>query len=336
MRYQRMSGEQKQEALRLVERSPLTITQTLRKLSVPRRTYYRWQNRGSLDDTKPVPKRVWNRLLDDEVATVLARALEYPDRSARELAFQITDEGSFSVSESTVYRILKRHGLMRELPKIVPAAKEYTRKTERVHELWQTDFTYFYIVNWGWYYAGGVLDDFSRFSICCELMESMDAASVQRLIAKAMDETGMLNVPVHQRVKLLSDNGSGYIAQPFNAYLKTLGIHHIYAQRNQPQTNGKIERLNRTAKEKLTLVLYASPAELQEALDGFRHWYNHEHYHEAIGNLHPADVYEDRAEAIFEQRKRLQIQTKKTRRRVNLKTIKKLRKIRNLRPQTTP
>lgn len=331
-----MSGDQKQEALRLVERSPLPITQTLRKLQVPRRTYYRWQSQGSLDDTKPVPKRVWNRLLDDEVATVIARALAYPDRSARELAYQITDDGSFSVSESTVYRILKRHGLMRELPTIVPAAKEYTRKTERVHELWQTDFTYFYIVNWGWYYAGGVLDDFSRFSICCELMESMDGPSVRRLIEKAVDETGMLKVPVRQRVKLLSDNGSGFVAKPFNAYLQAIGVHHIYAQRNHPQTNGKIERLNRTAKEKLTLVLYTSPAELQEALDGFRHWYNHEHYHEAIGNLHPADVYEGRSEAILEQRKRLQTHTKKARKRANRKTITKQRKIRHLRTQTTP
>jgi putative transposase len=331
-----MSGDQKQEALRLVERSPLTITQTLRKLSVPRRTYYRWQGLGNLDDEKPVPKRVWNRLLDDEVAMVVAKALEYPDRSARELAYQITDEGSFSVSESTVYRILKRHGLMRALPKIVPAAKEYTHKTERVHELWQTDFTYFYIVNWGWYYAGGVLDDFSRYSICYELMASMDTASVQRLIEKAVLESGMEDVPVHRRVKLLSDNGSGYIAQPFNAYLKALGIHHIFAQRNHPQTNGKIERLNRTVKEKLTLVLYTSPAELQEALNQFRHWYNHEHYHEGIGNLHPADVYQGRSDAILEQRKQLQIQTKKTRKRANLKSIKKLRKIRNLRTQTTP
>lgn len=331
-----MSSDQKQEALRLVERSPLTITQTLRKLQVPRRTYYRWQSRGTLDDEKPEPKRVWNRLLDDEVATVVVYALEYPDLSARELAFKITDEGSFSVSESTIYRVLKREGLMRELPRIVSAAKEYTRKTERVHELWQTDFTYFYIVNWGWYYAGGVLDDFSRYSICYELMERMDGPSVQHLIEKAVQETGMRNVPVHQRVTLLSDNGSGYIAKPFNAYLKALGIHHIYAQRNHPQTNGKIERLNRTVKEKLTLVLYTSPSELQEALDGFRQWYNHEHYHEGIGNLHPADVYFGRSAAILEQRKSLKLKTKKTRQRANLNTNTKRRKIRNLRAQTTP
>jgi transposase InsO family protein len=123
-------------------------------------------------------------------------------------------------------------------------------------------------------------------------MESMHGLSVQRLIEKAVDETGLLDVPVKPRVTLLSDNGSGFIFEAFNECLDEVGIHHIYAERNHPQTNGKIERLNRTVKEKLTLVLYTSPSELQEALDGFRAWYNHEHYHEGIGNLHFFVVYQ--------------------------------------------
>jgi RNA-directed DNA polymerase len=275
-------------------------------------------------------------LLPQEDATVIDRAHEYPDRSARQLAFLIMDEGKFSVSESTVYRILKREGLMRELPQMIKASKEYHRKTTRVHELWQTDFTYFYIVNWGWYFAGGVLDDFSRFSICFELMPTMDGAATQKLIDQAIRITGMKKVPVSKRVKLLSDNGSGYIAKPFNLFLEQSGIHHIYTARNHPQTNGKIERLNRTAKERLNLVVYTSPSELQEALNKFRDWYNTEHYHKPIGNLHPADVYYGRAEAIQRRRKRLQTQTKKTRRQVNTKTQPKPQKLRNLQIQTTP
>lgn len=331
-----MSARQKEEVLKLVERSQLPVTQTLRKLQVPARTYYRWLQNGTLEDERPVARRIWNRLLPQEEETVIKRALEYPDRSARQLAFLITDEGKFSVSESTIYRILKREGLMRELPQIVQASKEYHRKTTSVHEMWQTDFTYFYIVNWGWYYAGGVLDDYSRYSICFELMEKMDGPATQKLIDKALNETGMKKVPVHLRVKLLSDNGSGYIAKPFNRFLEASGIHHIYTARNHPQTNGKIERLNRTAKERLNLVVYTSPSELQEALDRFRHWYNTEHYHKSIGNLHPADIYHGRAEAILKRRKRLQTQTKKTRRQVNTKPNPKYPKFRNLQTQPTP
>lgn len=331
-----MSALQKEEVIKLVERSQLPVNQTLRKLRVPTRTYYRWLQSGSLEDDRPIARRIWNRLLPQEEATVVERALEYPDRSARQLAFLITDEGKFSVSESTVYRILKREGLMRELPQVMKASKEYHRKTTRVHEMWQTDFTYFYIVNWGWYFAGGVLDDYSRYSICFELMPTMDGPATQKLIDKALNTTGMKKVPVNRRVKLLSDNGSGYIAKPFNRFLDESGIHHIYTARNHPQTNGKIERLNRTAKERLNLVVYSSPSELQEALNRFRNWYNTEHYHKSINNLHPADVYHGRAEAILKRRKRLQTQTKKTRRQVNTNPSPKPLKLRNLRTQTTP
>ena len=322
----------------------MSAKKTLGKLGIPCRTYYRWQHRGTLEDKKPVPKRVWNRLLEDEVATVLAKALAYPDRSSRELAFQITDEGQFSVSESTVYRLLKKHGLIREAPLVFKAAKEYHRKTTRIHELWQTDFTYFHILNWGWYFVGGVIDDYSRYLIRFDLMEKMDATAVQQLISLAIDKTGALHVPVKNRVKILSDNGSGYIAKPFNDYLKKCGIKHIFTKRCHPQTNGKacperserIERLNRTAKEKLTLVLYSSPHELREALSEFHHWYNHEHYHESIGNLHPIDLYQGRAEMIKARRKQLQAKTKMTRKRVNTQSNRNSLKIRNLQTTTTP
>lgn len=331
-----MSARQKEEVIELVERSQLSVHETLRKLHVPSRTYYRWLQNGTLEDERPVARRIWNKLLPHEEATILERADQYPDRCARQLAFLITDEGKFSVSESTVYRILKREGLVRTLPQVVKASKEYHRKTTRVHELWQTDFTYFYIVNWGWYFAGGVLDDYSRYSICFDVMESMDGEATQKLIDKALTITGMKSVPVNRRVKLLSDNGSGYIAKPFNTFLEKSGIHHIYSARNHPQTNGKIERLNRTAKERLNLVVYTSPSELQEALNKFRDWYNSEHYHKSINNLHPADVYFGRDKAIQSRRKRLQTQTKKTRRQVNTSTSPKLLKLRNLHTQTTP
>jgi hypothetical protein len=38
---------------------------------------------------------------------------------------------------------------------VAQAAKEFRRKTEHVHELWQTDLTHFFMHGWGWYYVGG-------------------------------------------------------------------------------------------------------------------------------------------------------------------------------------
>ncbi|MBL0061554.1 MAG: transposase [bacterium] len=120
--------------------------------------------------------------------------------SARELAFRITDEGGFSVSESTVYRILKRCGLTRKLLQVVPAAKEYHRKTTRLKELWQTDLTELLLPDWGTPPLGSVVDDFSRFLIVFRRLRNAKGDSVQELITQAIAETGMEEVPQQERV----------------------------------------------------------------------------------------------------------------------------------------
>jgi putative transposase len=159
---------------------------------------------------------------------------------------------------------------------------------------------------------------------------------VQELIAEAVAFTSMESVPRCERVHLLSDNGACYIWEGLKVYLKSLGIKHIFSMRNHPQTNGKAERLNRTVKDHLTLIVHASPEAFDRALEAFLQWYRYEHYHEGIGNLHPADVYFGRADIILEQRKRLKEKTKKARKQANLKNPKNPRKNRHLRAKTIP
>lgn len=87
---------------------------------------------AGLRDLKPATQQVWNRLREEEVQTVLDVALKCPEESPRELACRITDAGRFSVSESTVYRILKREGLITPaVTEEIRAAKEYHQKTTR-------------------------------------------------------------------------------------------------------------------------------------------------------------------------------------------------------------
>ncbi len=109
--------------------------------------------------------------------------------------------------------------------------------------------------------------NFSWFLIVFRRFPNSKGDTVQELIAQVIAVTGMEEVPRQERVQLLSDNGACYKWGAFNSYLKSLGIRHIFSMRNHPQTNGKIERLNRTAKDRLNLVVYTSPPELQEALN---------------------------------------------------------------------
>ncbi|OPZ75530.1 MAG: Integrase core domain protein [Actinobacteria bacterium ADurb.Bin444] len=230
----------------------------------------------------------------------------------------MSDEAGFTVSESSVYRILKRNDLLPEAPILAAAAtEEYHRKTSRVHEMWQTDLTYFFVHGWGFYYLGGVLDDYSRFLLSLRLVKDMTGTTLMSFVQEAVEASGVQDVPVEHKPKLLSDNGSGYISQPFNEYLALVDIYHIFSARRHPQTVGKFERVNRTAKQKLNLVVYRSPEELERAVGEFQHWYNYERYHEALGNVRPADVYFGRREAILGRRREVKRRTLEARRTYN-------------------
>ncbi|MFC1929365.1 transposase [Chloroflexota bacterium] len=128
------------------------------------------------------------------------------------------------------------------------AGKEYYRKTKRPNELWATDCAHLKVIDWGWYYLVTVTDDYSRFILAWELKNDMATMSLIDVVQRAMDFTGMTDVPVEDRTALLSDNGSGYISRQFGEYLRLVGISHIVASPYHPQTNGKIERYHRSIK----------------------------------------------------------------------------------------
>ena len=51
----------------------------------------------------------------------------------------------------------------------------------------------------------------------------------------------MDQVPITDRIKLMSDNGPGYVSRAFRDYPGMVGIKHILATLFRPQTNGKLE-----------------------------------------------------------------------------------------------
>ena len=114
----RYPASEKLEIIRLVERSHLSVRRTLEQIGIPRATFYRWYDLyrsggpKALEDRKPCPRRVWNRIPDDVRDLILQLALDAPELSPRELAVRFTDTRSYFVSEASVYRLLKAHDLI--------------------------------------------------------------------------------------------------------------------------------------------------------------------------------------------------------------------------------
>ena len=322
----RYTHAEKLAIIELVETSDQPVKRTLEELGVPRSTFYRWYERyrvagaAGLEDQSPGPRRFWNRIPDAVREQVVDLALERPDQSPRQLAWEFTDIEGYFISETSVYRILKGYDLITSPAfDLVKAGDTFENPTQRVNEMWQTDFTQFKVVGWGWYYLCTVLDDFSRYILAWRLAPTMTATDVQETLQLAVDFTGIVQVRVKHRPRLLSDNGPAFIAEALADYLKPLDIQHVHGRAHHPQTQGKIERYHRSMKSVVKLNTFYFPWELEQAIADFVAYYNHERYHESLDNVTPADMFFGRQQEVLTQRDIIKQQTLQQRRRQHLR-----------------
>lgn len=118
------------------------------------------------------------------------------------------------------------------------AADEFKDKTTAPNQLWQADFTYFKVT--GWFYLSTVLDDFSRYVIAWKLCTTMKASDVTDTLNMALKTSGRDSAAVVHKPRLLSGNGSSYIAAELATWLGEKGIDHVRGAPMHPQTQGKI------------------------------------------------------------------------------------------------
>ena len=290
-------------------------------IGIPSSTYYDWYARwctGGVDalaDRSPRPKSVWNRIPDRIRKDVVDFALDHEDLTPRERAVKYTDEKRYFVSESSVYRILSAADLITAPAHVViRAADEFRDKTIRPNELWQTDFTYLKVIGWGWFYLSTILDDYSRYIIAWKLCTTMKAADVTDTLDLALEASGCDQAAVVHKPRLLSDNGSSYVAADLAKYLSDKGMDHVRGAPHHPQTQGKIERWHQTMKNRVLLEKYFLPSDLEHQICTFVDHDNNRRYHESLSNLTPADVYHGRGAKILTIRKEIKTQTIRKRR----------------------
>jgi len=320
----RYPASEKLEIIRTVETSPLSVRRTLAQVGIPKSTFYAWLDRyvmgglDALEDRKPRPQRVWNRIGDDVRRKVIALALDQPELSPREIAVAFTDRARTYVSEASVYRLLRAEGLITSPAFIVmKAAERFANPTSAVNQLWQTDFTYLKVIGWGWYYLSTVLDDFSRYIIAYKLCPTMAAAYVTATLDLALQASGLDEAPLDQRPRLLSDNGPSYVASELADWLDQQGMRHTRGKPYHPMTQGKIERWHLSLKSRILLENYYLPGDLERAVAAFVEHYNHDRYHESLDNLTPADVYFGRGQRTLNMRRQIKRRTIAERRRLH-------------------
>lgn len=147
-----------------------------------------------------------------------------------------------------------------------------------------------------------------KVSATNELLHCL-AEDVTDTLEMALEVSGCDRATVVHKPRLLSDNGSSYIAGELADWLDERNMRHTRGAPYHPQTQGKIERWHQTLKNRILLENYYLPGDLEAQIEAFVAHYNHRRYHESLNNLTPADVYFGRGQTILLEREKIKRRT---------------------------
>lgn len=201
------------------------------------------------------------------------------------------------VSPSTTYRILLAAGvLLRKNKKKSKKGKGF-KQPGSPHKHWHIDITYIKIKG-VFYYLILVLDGYSRLIVAWDLREKMTESDIEIVVQKGRE------VFPDAKPRIISDNGSQFISKEFKVFIALVGMTHVTTAPYYPQSNGKLERCNRTIKDFLRTMFIADYEDGLRLLGEFINYYNKERLHSAVGYVTPTDKLNGREKVIFAQRER--------------------------------
>lgn len=207
--------------------------------------------------------------------------------------------GRFSTTPSrvTVWRILKRRGLISPEPHKRPRASFTRFEAQLPNELWQTDATEWQLADSSKVEILNLIDDHSRLCLASVAVRTVKAADALQMFYSAVEEFG-------PPARFLSDNAAVFSGKSrggrvaLESELDRLGVQCVHSTPYHPQTCGKVERFHQTLK---LFLFKQAPAEsiahLQLQLDAFRTIYNQQRPHRALDGRTPLQAFHARLKA---------------------------------------
>lgn len=213
------------------------------------------------------------------------------------IAYHLAEAPGTVPSTGTIWRILRREGLIVAQPQKRPRSSLIRFQAELPNEMWQTDITHWQLADGEHAEILNVIDDHSRLFICSHAYAHVKARDVVDSFHRAAELHGL-------PAALLSDNGAVFTGTArhgkvqLQTELEQLGIAAKNSRPYHPQTCGKIERLHQTLKRYLDKQPPAATLkDLQRQLDSFLHYYNHIRPHRALHGRTPLQAYSTRVKA---------------------------------------
>jgi putative transposase len=269
--------------------------------------FHDWKDRfGQVNEHNAwVPRDHW--LSDDEKERICSFARSHPLEGYRCLTFMMLDADVVACSPSSVYRVLKRAGLLAGSSPVPSKKGTGFVQPLQPHEHWHVDVSYLNIAG-TFYFLCSVLDGCSRFIVHHEIREKMEESDVETIIQRARER--------HPGTKprLISDNGPQFIAKDFKEFIRVTGMTHVKTSPYYPQSNGKIERWHKTLKgDCIRVKVPLSLPDARQIVSDYVTHYNSVRLHSAIGYVTPKDKLEGRDKAIHDERDRKLVEARQRR-----------------------
>jgi putative transposase len=275
-------------------------------LGISRSKYHNWIQRfGKVNEHNAwVPRDHW--LTGQEIADIGKFARAHPAEGYRRMTFMMLDADVVACSPASVYRVLKKAGLLAgQTPTVTKKGTGYVQPLQ-AHQEWHVDVSYLNIAG-TFYFLCSILDGYSRFIVHWEIREKMEESDVQTILQRAREKFPAA------RPRIISDNGPQFIAKDFKEFIRIAGMTHVRTSPYYPQSNGKIERWHKTLKgECIRVQVPLSADEARRIVSDYVAHYNHVRLHSAIGYVtandrllgHDAAIHAARDRKLAEARER--------------------------------
>lgn len=266
---------------------------------ISRGKFYEWRRRYGIPNNHNgnIPRFYW--LMEEEKKAIIEYARRNEDKEGyRRLCYNMIDKDVAYASPSTVYRILKEKGLLNGyISKKESKKGEGYKQPEKPHKEWHTDITYVNVLG-SFMFLVVVIDGYSRFVIKHELRKNMKDKDVCCVLQKAHERFPK------EKPRIISDRGGQFISRELKNYLRYIGLKQTYISVGYPQSNGKIERFFKTAKEEcIRRNSFLSIDDARRIIDRYIDQYNYERLHSAINYVTPYDMLTGRKKLILEERR---------------------------------
>jgi len=276
-------------------RTGLPLSTFIKPLDIRRERFHEWERRYGKENAHNclIPRD--HQLLPEERKRILAFYADNSLEGYRRLTYLMLDADIVHVSSSTTYRVLVAAGVLVSRAQKLSKKSKGFHQPDAIHRHWHVDITYIKIKG-VFFYLILVLDGFSRYIVAWDLRERMTESDVEVVIQKGKEAFP------GAKPRVISDNGSQFIAKEFKTFMALVGMTHTTTSPYYPQSNGKLERCNKTIKMFLRTQHIANYEDGSRLIGEFISYYNNERLHSAIGYVTPKDKLEGKEQRIFFER----------------------------------